>query len=68
MVRLLGLKWRYLHRAVYGVAVLAVVHLIWLSKSSYLDATVYGVVLLTLIAARFVDLKVLYQKGAKGNV
>ena len=40
--RRLGVRWKRLHRLVYPVCMLAVVHLVWLSKSSYADAVVYG--------------------------
>jgi sulfoxide reductase heme-binding subunit YedZ len=40
--RRLGKRWKRLHRLVYLVCVLAVLHLLWLSKSSYADAFIYG--------------------------
>jgi sulfoxide reductase heme-binding subunit YedZ len=40
--RRLGSRWKRLHRLVYLVCVLAVLHLLWLSKSSYADAFIYG--------------------------
>jgi len=52
MVRTLGNSWRKLHRLVYGVAILAIFHVFWLAKSSYLDALIYGMLLLLLLAYR----------------
>ena len=40
--RRLGARWKRLHRLVYLVCVLAILHLLWLSKSSYADAVIYG--------------------------
>lgn len=40
--RRLGANWKRLHRLVPVVGVLAVLHLAWLSKSSYADAFIYG--------------------------
>jgi sulfoxide reductase heme-binding subunit YedZ len=40
--RRLGTRWKRLHRLVYLVCVLAILHLLWLSKSSYADAFIYG--------------------------
>lgn len=53
MVRRLGRHWRSLHRLVYCVAVLAVLHVFWLAKSSYFDAFFYGSLLLFLLASRY---------------
>ncbi len=52
MVRRLGRRWRSLHRLVYVVAVLAVLHVFWLAKSSYFDAFLYGLLLLFLLSSR----------------
>ena len=52
MMRLLRHRWVPLHRLVYVVAMLAVVHVIWLSKSSFLDAFVYGSAAATLLIYR----------------
>lgn len=40
--RRLGVRWKRLHRLVYAVCLLAMLHLVWLSKSSYADAFIYG--------------------------
>lgn len=53
MARRLGRRWRSLHRLVYVVAVLAVLHVFWLAKSSYFDAFLYGLPLLFLLSTRF---------------
>ena len=53
--RRLGRRWRQLHRLVYPAAIAAWIHLLWLSKASYLDAAIYGTVLAALIGERVVD-------------
>ena len=52
MARRLGRKWTALHRVVYVVALLVIFHVIWLAKASYLDAFVYGTLLLFLSGYR----------------
>jgi sulfoxide reductase heme-binding subunit YedZ len=52
MMRRLRHRWAVLHRIVYVVAVLAIIHLFWLSKASYLDAFVYGSAVAFLLAFR----------------
>lgn len=53
MVRYLGRRWRHLHAVVYGIAVLAGLHVFWMVKSSYLEATIYGGLLGILLVTRF---------------
>ena len=45
MRRRLRQRWRQLHQLVYGVAVLGVLHVLWLSRSDIGDAVLYGVLL-----------------------
>lgn len=45
-------RWAVLHRLVYGVAILGVVHVTWLARSSYLEAFVYGVIVAILLLSR----------------
>lgn len=40
--RRMGRNWKRLHRLVYVTAVLAVLHVIWIVRSSYGDAVLYG--------------------------
>ncbi|HWK54325.1 MAG TPA: protein-methionine-sulfoxide reductase heme-binding subunit MsrQ [Hyphomicrobiales bacterium] len=40
--RKLGRNWKKLHRLVYVINVLAVLHIIWIVRSSYGDAVLYG--------------------------
>ena len=50
--RKLGRRWKQLHRLVYAVAILAVMHLIWIVRSSYEDAVVYGGLVALLLGYR----------------
>lgn len=52
MMRRLGRRWQQLHKLVYAIAMLGLLHYIWLIKSDYAEAAVYAVVLIILLAAR----------------
>jgi sulfoxide reductase heme-binding subunit YedZ len=56
-IRLLGAKrWQWLHRLVYAVAVLAVLHFFWMraGKSNFAEVLVYAAVLFVLLIWRVV--------------
>ena len=53
--RRLGRRWRQLHKLVYLIALLAWVHLFIQEKASYMESTIYGVILLVLFAERVFD-------------
>jgi len=57
MMRRLGKRWQKLHRLVYVIAIVAVWHFYWQVKLDTLDATVYGLVLATLLATRVFHLR-----------
>lgn len=55
-IRWLGVKrWQWLHRLVYAVAVLAVLHFFWMraGKNNFAEVFVYAFVLFVLLAWRF---------------
>ena len=54
MRRRLRQRWRQLHQLVYGVAVLGVLHVLWLSRSDIGDAVLYGALLGGLLCWRAV--------------
>lgn len=64
--RRLGRRWRLLHRLVYPAAVAAWIHLLWLSKASYMDAAIYGAVLALLFAERIRDAVRRRRRAAAG--
>ncbi len=57
MIRRLGKKWKSLHQLVYLVLMLAVLHFIWLVKADYLEATIYAIIALILLAHRVNPIK-----------
>lgn len=50
--RKLGRNWKRLHRTVYAVNILAVMHVIWIVRSSYADALLYGGLVALLLGYR----------------
>lgn len=52
MMRRLGKNWQKLHRLVYLIAVLAVLHFLWLVKADILEPIVYSMILLVLLGYR----------------
>lgn len=52
MMRRLGKNWIRLHRCIYLIAVLAWVHVLMQVRSSYFEAVLFGVILLSLLLPR----------------
>ncbi len=52
MMRRLGRHWQQLHRLVYLVAMLGVIHYLWLVKKDLTQPLIYGAVLVLLLAVR----------------
>jgi sulfoxide reductase heme-binding subunit YedZ len=52
MQRRLGARWVKLHRLVYVIALLAMVHFIWQIRSSFADQLLYGLILIWLLGYR----------------
>lgn len=50
--RLGGRRWQALHRSVYAIAILGVVHFWWLVKADVLEPLVYALILSALLGAR----------------
>lgn len=53
MMRRLGRNWQRLHRAIYVIGVLGVLHYIWLVKADLLEPLIYTGLLLLLLAVRW---------------
>jgi sulfoxide reductase heme-binding subunit YedZ len=51
-IRRLGRRWKTLHRAVYAIGVLGVLHFLWLVKADLLEPAFYGVILAVLLGMR----------------
>jgi sulfoxide reductase heme-binding subunit YedZ len=52
MMRRLGRRWQLLHRLVYPIVLLAVVHYLWLVKKDLTSPLIYGAVAVVLLALR----------------
>jgi len=52
-VRLLGRRWRILHRLVYPAALLVLIHMFWVVRSDYTEVILYSVVVLLLLLYRW---------------
>ncbi len=52
MIRHLGRRWQQLHRLVYAIAILGVVHYLWLVKKDITEPLIYGGVLTFLLLMR----------------
>ena len=51
-MRRLGRRWQTLHRAIYGIAILGVLHYLWLVKADLREPLIYALVLAVLLLAR----------------
>ncbi len=51
-IRKLGKRWAVLHRVVYLIGVLGVLHYLWLVKADLFEPLVYAVILMLLLAMR----------------
>ena len=52
MMRRLGRRWSQLHKIVYGIGVLAVLHFVWLVKADLSEPAIYGAILALLLVLR----------------
>ncbi|HWR77088.1 MAG TPA: protein-methionine-sulfoxide reductase heme-binding subunit MsrQ [Thiobacillus sp.] len=52
MMRRLGRRWQQLHRLIYLIALLGVIHYLWLVKKDLTEPLVYGAVLTLLLVMR----------------
>lgn len=50
--RLGGRQWQALHRSVYGIAIIAVVHFWWLVKADVVEPAIYALILAALLGVR----------------
>ena len=52
MMRRLGRRWQLLHRLIYLIAVLGIIHYLWLVTKDLTDPLIYGGILVLLLAVR----------------
>ena len=57
MIRRLGKRWKKLHQLVYLVALLAILHFIWLVKADLLEPVIYLLTYLSLMSYRYFKAK-----------
>ncbi len=53
MMRRLGRRWKSLHRLVYLIGILGVIHFAWLVKADYREPIIYGLILCLLLSMRW---------------
>ena len=63
MIRRLGNKWKTLHQLVYLVAMLAILHFVWLVKADYLEPGIYAMIAAILLIHRVGPIKRLVVKS-----
>jgi sulfoxide reductase heme-binding subunit YedZ len=51
--RKMGRRWKQLHRLVYVINILAVLHILWVLRSSYADVVLYGGLVAVLLLYRW---------------
>jgi sulfoxide reductase heme-binding subunit YedZ len=54
MVRKLGKNWKRLHRLVYLAAILGIIHMVWILRSDFGEALLYGSIVAALLGYRVV--------------
>jgi sulfoxide reductase heme-binding subunit YedZ len=54
MLRKLGKNWKRLHRFVYLAAILAMVHMVWILRSDFGEALIYGSIVALLLGYRLI--------------
>lgn len=53
MMKRLGRRWKQLHRLVYVIAILGIIHFTWLVKADYQEPLIYGLILSLLLGLRW---------------
>jgi len=61
----MGKSWFTLHKLVYLIAIMGVVHFFWLTKLDYAEPTVYAALLVVLLAFRWPVIKGIFMPKAK---
>lgn len=58
MMRYLGQRWKSLHRSIYLIGLLAILHYIWLVKADLFEPIVYALIFVGLMIARLPAIKI----------
>jgi sulfoxide reductase heme-binding subunit YedZ len=67
-VRRLGRRWQRLHRAVYAIGILGVLHFLWLVKADLREPLIYGAILAVLLAWRLPWARLAVRSAGRGQV
>jgi len=65
MMRRMGSSWFTLHKLIYLIAVMGVVHFFWLTKLDYSEPVIYAVLLVVLLAFRWNVIKEFFVAKVK---
>jgi sulfoxide reductase heme-binding subunit YedZ len=63
--RRLGKRWKALHKLVYLIAVLAVIHYIWLVKNAYAQPLLFAAIIAFLLAVRLSPVKQFFLRARR---
>jgi len=69
-IRWLGKRWQPLHRLIYSIAILAVIHYLWLVKADKRKPLIYGAVLALLLLYRialWIAARLAFRSGSKSS-
>jgi sulfoxide reductase heme-binding subunit YedZ len=66
--RRLGRSWKRLHQLIYPIAILAVLHLVYLIRASYLEAFIYVCIVTVLLMQRVVSFNKGRTKVVRENI
>ena len=65
--RLGGTRWNRLHRLIYPIAILGVLHFYWLVKKDVSEPVTYGVILLVILGSRLVMGRAVRRTGGQAE-
>ena len=67
MMRRLGKTWFSLHKLIYAISIMGVVHFFWLTKLDYTEPLIYAILLALLLSFRWKLLKTLFVSSDKAG-
>ncbi|MFT5218300.1 MAG: sulfoxide reductase heme-binding subunit YedZ [Gammaproteobacteria bacterium] len=65
MIRRLGRKWKTLHKLIYLIIILGVLHYLWLVKADYIEPIIYAVIAAILLLHRMEGLKRFLNRSSR---
>jgi sulfoxide reductase heme-binding subunit YedZ len=66
----MGAAWFTLHKLIYAIAIMGVIHFFWLTKLDYVEPLIYAVLLSILLALRWQTIKAIFltEKNRRNHV